>query len=101
MHAPETPAILKAGARIQVISNEHPEALERMTPDGALEKSVRAAAKMLRGAKRMTVTSAAGTVSTSTWPEPRPSAYGAGPTSPARSRIGRAASSSVSPKAQR
>ena len=24
MHAPETPAILKAGARIQVISNEHP-----------------------------------------------------------------------------
>src|SRR6202042_2458001 len=27
MHAPETPEILKAGARIQVISNEHPEAL--------------------------------------------------------------------------
>ena len=49
MHAPETPAILKAGARIQVISNEHPEALERMAPDSALEKSVRAAAKMLRG----------------------------------------------------
>ena len=33
MHAPETPAILKAGARILVISNEHPEALERMRPD--------------------------------------------------------------------
>ena len=48
MHAPETPAILKAGARIQVISNEHPEALERMAPDSALEKRVRAAAKMLR-----------------------------------------------------
>jgi len=61
MHAPETPAILKAGARIQVISNEHPEALERMMPDSALEKVVRAAAKMLRGAKRMRVTSAAGT----------------------------------------
>jgi 2,5-dihydroxypyridine 5,6-dioxygenase len=60
MHAPETPAILKAGARILVISNEHPEALERMAPDTALEKNVRAAAKMLRGAKRMTVTSAAG-----------------------------------------
>src|SRR5207245_1396102 len=44
MHAPETPAILKAGARIQVISNEHPEALERMVPDSALDKSVRAAA---------------------------------------------------------
>jgi 2,5-dihydroxypyridine 5,6-dioxygenase len=61
MHAPETPAILKAGARILVISNEHPEALERMVPDAALESRVRAAAKMLRGAKRMAVTSAAGT----------------------------------------
>src|SRR4029079_3202582 len=61
MHAPETPAILKAGARIQVISNEHPEALERMAPDAALEKTVRAAARMLRGAKRMTVSSVAGT----------------------------------------
>ena len=44
MHAPETPDILKAGARILVISNEHPEALERMVPDPALEKQVRAAA---------------------------------------------------------
>jgi 2,5-dihydroxypyridine 5,6-dioxygenase len=61
MHAPETPAILKAGARIMVISNEHPEALERMAPDDALEARVRAAAKLLRGAKRMRVTSAAGT----------------------------------------
>ena len=61
MHAPETPAILKAGARIQVISNEHPEALERMMPDSALEKAVRDAARMLRAAKRMIVTSAAGT----------------------------------------
>jgi 2,5-dihydroxypyridine 5,6-dioxygenase len=61
MHAPETPEILKAGARILVISNEHPEALERMAPDSTLERSVRAAAKMLRGAKRMTVTSEAGT----------------------------------------
>src|SRR5262249_61910972 len=32
MHAKETPAILKAGARILVISNEHPEALERLPP---------------------------------------------------------------------
>jgi len=61
MHAPETPEILKAGARILVISNEHPEALERMRPDATLETRVRAAAKMLRGSKRMTVTSAAGT----------------------------------------
>ncbi|CCD89549.1 conserved protein of unknown function [Bradyrhizobium sp. ORS 285] len=61
MHAVETPDILKAGARILVISNEHPEALERMRPDAALEKRVRAAAKMLRGTKRMRVTSKAGT----------------------------------------
>jgi 2,5-dihydroxypyridine 5,6-dioxygenase len=61
MHAPETPAILKAGARILVISNEHPEALERMAPDSALETRVRAAVKLMRGAKRMTVTSPAGT----------------------------------------
>jgi 2,5-dihydroxypyridine 5,6-dioxygenase len=61
MHAPETPEILKAGARILVISNEHPEALERMRPDPALEARVRAAAKMLRASKRMGVTSAAGT----------------------------------------
>src|SRR5258705_3887678 len=61
MHAAETPEILKAGARILVISNEHPEALERMVPDTALELRVRAAAKMLRGTKRMRVTSKAGT----------------------------------------
>jgi 2,5-dihydroxypyridine 5,6-dioxygenase len=60
MHAPETPAILKAGARILAISNEHPEALERLAPDPALEQQVRAAARMLRGARRMRVSSAAG-----------------------------------------
>src|SRR5881227_1915379 len=61
MHAVETPEILKSGARILVISNEHPEALERMRPDPALEQGVRAAAKMLRATKRMRVTSKAGT----------------------------------------
>src|ERR1041385_228233 len=53
MHPPETPSILKAGARILVISNEHPEALERFRPDGELEKKVRAATKMVRAAKHM------------------------------------------------
>ncbi|HEY1362001.1 MAG TPA: peptidase M29 [Xanthobacteraceae bacterium] len=61
MHAPETAAILKAGARILVISNEHPEALERMAPDAALETSVRAAVKLVRAGRRMQVNSAAGT----------------------------------------
>jgi 2,5-dihydroxypyridine 5,6-dioxygenase len=61
MHAPETTAILKAGTRIQVISNEHPEALERLRPDSALEQVVRTAAKLMRAAKWMRVTSPAGT----------------------------------------
>ncbi len=61
MHAPETPDILKAGARIMVISNEHPEALERMRPDPVLETRVRAAARLLRACRRMHVTSPAGT----------------------------------------
>jgi 2,5-dihydroxypyridine 5,6-dioxygenase len=61
MHASETPEILKSKARILVISNEHPEALERMLPDDALEQRVLAAAKMLRAAKRMRVDSRAGT----------------------------------------
>src|SRR5881275_1286621 len=61
MHAAETPEILKGGARILVISNEHPEALERLAPDSALEQRVRAAAKLLRATKRMRVTSKAGT----------------------------------------
>ena len=61
MHAKETPEILKAGARILVISNEHPEALERMAPDTKLETRVRAAARMLRASRRMHVSSSAGT----------------------------------------
>lgn len=60
MHAPETPAILKGGARILVISNEHPEALERMRPDSALEARVRDHVKRARAAKRMHVKSPAG-----------------------------------------
>ncbi|MBI0536647.1 peptidase M29 [Roseomonas sp. KE2513] len=61
MHARETAAILKSGARILSISNEHPEALERMRPDDALAGRVRAATKMLRASRRMSVHSAAGT----------------------------------------
>lgn len=61
MHARETPSILGAGARILHVSNEHPEALERLRPDPALESAVRDAAKRLRAARTMSVTSAAGT----------------------------------------
>ena len=62
MHAPETPAILK-------VRRAHPRTSPTSTPrrwsacvrTTALETRVRAAARMLRGSKRMTVTSAAGT----------------------------------------
>ncbi len=61
MHARETAAILRAGARVIHIGNEHPEALERLGPDPALETEVRAAARLLRSASAMHITSAAGT----------------------------------------
>ena len=61
LHAQELPAILTAGARVLMISNEHPEALERLAPTPALEAKVKAGMRMLRAAKRMDVTSPAGT----------------------------------------
>ncbi|MDB5947553.1 MAG: nicX [Ramlibacter sp.] len=61
MHAPELPAILKGGARVLYVSNEHPEALARLVPDPALEPLVKEHVKRLRAASRMQVTSAAGT----------------------------------------
>lgn len=61
LHAPELPAILAGGARVLTVSNEHPEALERLVPDPALEPAVRAGMRLLRNARRMQVTSAAGT----------------------------------------
>lgn len=61
MHAAELPAILKGGARVLYISNEHPEALERLAPSSADEQKVRAGMRLFRGAKAMQVTSPAGT----------------------------------------
>src|SRR5262245_43721013 len=61
MHAAELPQILKGGARVLYISNEHPDVLERLAPSPADEQQVRAAMRLLRDAKAMTVTSPAGT----------------------------------------
>jgi 2,5-dihydroxypyridine 5,6-dioxygenase len=61
MHAPELPAILKGGARVLYVSNEHPEALARLVPDDTLEPLVKEHVKRLRGARQMRVTSPAGT----------------------------------------
>ncbi|MEM1197736.1 MAG: peptidase M29 [Pseudomonadota bacterium] len=61
MHAPELPQILKSGARVVTITNEHPDALERLLPTEENKAEVLKAAKLCRGAQQMTVTSAAGT----------------------------------------
>jgi 2,5-dihydroxypyridine 5,6-dioxygenase len=61
LHAVELPEILKGGARVLMVSNEHPEILERCMPDPALEPKVREGMRMLKAAKRMRVTSPAGT----------------------------------------
>ncbi len=61
LHAPELPEILAAGARVLMISNEHPDVLERLMPDPGLQPRVAMALDMLRGARQMRVTSEAGT----------------------------------------
>ncbi len=61
MHAVETAEILRSGARIMNISNEHPEILSRMLPDNNLQQQVKASVKRIRSASKMTVHSDAGT----------------------------------------
>jgi 2,5-dihydroxypyridine 5,6-dioxygenase len=61
MHASELPQILKGGARVLYISNEHPDVLERLVPSSADEQQARAGMRLLREGKRMKVTSPAGT----------------------------------------
>jgi 2,5-dihydroxypyridine 5,6-dioxygenase len=61
LHAPERPEILAAGTRIYMISNEHPEALERLLPDPALKEKVRRGVEMALAAATMRVTSPSGT----------------------------------------
>ncbi len=60
-HAAELPAILAGGARVLVVSNEHPEILERCLPRAEDEAVVREAMRRLKSAKRMAVYSRAGT----------------------------------------
>src|SRR5690606_25005541 len=60
LHARELGEILGGGARLMMISNEHPEVLERLMPDPALAPKLQHAVELLGGAQRMDVTSAAG-----------------------------------------
>ena len=61
MHAPETPQILGSGARALYVSNEHPEALERLRTDARLFPKVQRGREMLLATTTMRVTSRAGT----------------------------------------
>ena len=61
LHAPELPELLSDGSRILMISNEHPEALERLIPTDDLEPKVKTGIKKLMQATEMRVTSTAGT----------------------------------------
>ena len=61
MHAAELPQILKGGARVLYISDEHPDALERLAPSPADEQRVKVGMRRLREAKRMEISSPAGT----------------------------------------
>ncbi len=60
-HAAELPRILEGGARVLVVSNEHPEILMRCLPDDADEAVARDAMRRLKAASRMHVASKAGT----------------------------------------
>lgn len=61
LHSPELGAVLGAGTRILMISNEHPELFERMHHDPTLADRVARGTSMMRAARTMHVTSASGT----------------------------------------
>ncbi|HKX39128.1 MAG TPA: peptidase M29 [Burkholderiales bacterium] len=61
LHAPELPRILAGGTRLMMISNEHPEVLERTKPTPELRDRVIRGIKVLRQSKLMKVSSPHGT----------------------------------------
>jgi len=61
LHAEERPALLADGARVLMLSNEHPEVLDRVGHDEGLGRRVAAGRGLLAAASTMRVTSAAGT----------------------------------------
>ena len=61
LHAPELPDILAGGTRLLMVSNEHPDVLERLVPAPELAPKVKAGIRMLKEAQLMRIESAAGT----------------------------------------
>lgn len=60
LHAPELGQLLASGARVIMISNEHPEIIERLTVDVDLTAPIKQGVRLFAKAKQMRVTSAAG-----------------------------------------
>lgn len=61
LHSRARQALLGAGGRVLMISNEHPEVLERCAPSLAVHEKALASLAMLDAARTLTVRSAAGT----------------------------------------
>ena len=61
LHAPELTQILGSGARVMMISNEHPDILERLTRDVDLSAAIKQGVRRLAKTRTMRVTSDAGT----------------------------------------
>jgi 2,5-dihydroxypyridine 5,6-dioxygenase len=61
LHSVERGPILSGGTRVLMVSNERPEVLERLLPDPSLKAKVQKGVALAKAAKRMRVTSTAGT----------------------------------------
>ena len=61
LHSRELQTIIKGGGRLLMISNEHPEVLERCMPDKSLQPNIDKSVELLSNSKIMEVTSDFGT----------------------------------------
>tara|TARA_B100000131_G_scaffold105470_2_gene102332 strand:- start:3480 stop:4526 length:1047 start_codon:yes stop_codon:yes gene_type:complete len=61
LHSKELQTIIKTGGRLLMISNEHPEVLERCMPDEKLQPNIDKSLELLSKSKTMEVYSEAGT----------------------------------------
>ena len=61
LHSKELQTIIKGGGRLLMISNEHPEVLERCMPDEKLRPKIDTSLELLEKSKTMLVTSESGT----------------------------------------
>ena len=61
LHSKELQTIIKNGGKLLMISNEHPEVLERCMPDERLQPNISKSLELLANSQTMEVTSEAGT----------------------------------------